>query len=158
MALKGDRTETVQDIKYFMNEEAERGGIVVMSTASSGVGLDSSVQLATYTYTSGNYPVGILMQDMVNVDQTKYHINQYKDEAQMGSKVRILRQGWVVTDMVYPGQTPVKGSLGYVGHSGYISNLSTTHPSAANLAIGRFETTKDEDGFVNFYVNLPNIG
>ena len=157
MALKGDRTETVQDIKYFMNEEAERGGIAIMSTASSGVGLDSSTQLATYTYASGAYALGILMQDMVNVDQTKYHINQYKDEAQKGSKVRILRQGWVVTDMVYPGQTPTKGALGYVGHSGYIAS-SDVNPDGANLAIGRFETTKDEDGYVNFYVNLPNIG
>jgi hypothetical protein len=157
MALKGDRTETVQDIKYFMNEVAERGGIALMSTASSGVGLDSSTQLATYTYASGAYALGILMQDMVNVDQTKYHINQYKDEAQMGSKVRILRQGWVVTDMVYPGHTPTAGGIGYVGHSGYIA-ASDVNPDAANLAVGRFETTKDEDGYVNFYVNLPNIG
>lgn len=157
MALKGDRTETIQDISFFMNEVAERGGLVVMSTASSGVGLDSATQLATYTWASGSYPLGILMQDMVNVDQTKYHTNPYKDEAQKGSKVRILKDGWVVTNMIYPGQTPTAGAIAYVGHSGYIST-SQLGGDARNRAVGVFETTKDEDGYARVYVKLPNIG
>jgi hypothetical protein len=157
MALKGDRTESIQSISYFMNETATRGGLAVMSTASSGVGLDSAAQLATYTWASGSYPIGILAQDMVNIDQTKYHINQYKDEVQKGGKVRIIRQGWVVTDMIYPGQTPTAGGIGYVGHSGYIST-SQLGGDARNRAVGVFETTKDEDGYARFYVNLPNIG
>lgn len=157
MALKGDRTETIQDISFFMNEVAERGGLVVMSTASSGVGLDSATQLCTYTWSSGSYPVGILMQDMVNVDQTKYHINPYKDEAQKGSKVRILKDGWVTTNMIYPGSTPTAGGIAYVGHSGYLAT-EQMGGDARNRAVGVFETTKDEDGYARVYVKLPNIG
>lgn len=157
MALKGDRTESINDVSYFMNEVAERGGLVVMSTASSGIGLDNAAQLVTYTWASGSYPVGILMQDMVNVDQTKYHTNPYKDEAQKGSKVRILRDGWVVTNMIYPGQTPTAGAVAYVGHSGYISNAQLGG-DVRNRQIGVFETTKDEDGYARVYVKLPNVG
>lgn len=157
MALKGDRTETIQDISCFMNETATRGGLAFLSTATSGIGLDGSAQLVTYTYASGKAPLGILMNDMVNVDQTKYHINQYKDEVQRGGKVRILRDGWVVTNMIYPGHTPTAGALAYASNSGYIAT-SLVHPEARNFAIGTFDTTKDEDGYARVYVKLPNIG
>ena len=157
MALKGDRTESIQEIAFYMNETATRGGVVVMSTAGSGSALDNSSNLVTYTYTSGCYPMGILIQDMVDVDQTKYHINPYKDEAQKGSKVRVLRQGWVVTNMIYPGQTPTVGALGYTSASGYIASTKIWG-DASQQAVGRFESTTDEDGYAKFYVNCPNIG
>lgn len=166
MALKGDRTETIQEISYFMNETATRGGCVVMpttlvanvptTTAGSGSSLDNAAQLATYTYISGAPPLGILMQDMVDVDQTKYHINPYKDEAQKGSKVRVLREGWVVTNMIYPGTTPTAGGYAYVYHSGYITPTQAFGGSPRNK-IGVFETTKDEDGYARVYVKLPNL-
>ena len=154
MALKGDRFEGITDIKHFMNEVAERGGIAVLSTAGSGAAMDQSANLVTYAASpSGQKPVGILLNNMVNVDLTRTHLNQYKDEIQKGGKVTLLKDGYVVTNMIYPGNSPAGGDAAYVAGSGYIS--SSASPSQVR-AIGEFETSKDEDGYATVYVKLPN--
>ena len=59
MALKADRHEAVTDISFFMNETAERGTVVVHSTAGSGSAMDDSNALVTIpTTASGTYPAG----------------------------------------------------------------------------------------------------
>lgn len=155
MALKGDRNEVVTDISYFMNEVAERGGVVVLSTAGSGAALDQSQALVTYhAAPSGQSVVGMLMNDMVNVDQTKYHLNWYKEEVQKGSKVCVLRDGWAVTNMIYPGLTPSAGATAYVAHSGY---LHTSDVIGGARKCGQFLSTKDEDGYAKVYVRTPVV-
>ena len=52
MALKADRHESVTDISFFMNETAERGVIVVHSTAGSGSAMDDSNALVTVPTTA----------------------------------------------------------------------------------------------------------
>lgn len=157
MALKGDRHEVVQDISFFMNETATRGGIASFSTAGSGAALDQSTALVTYAATiSGTIPVGMLMNDMVNIDQTRQHINWHKDEVQKGQKVRLMLEGWAVTNMIYPGSTPTAGQTAYLAHSGYINNSEIVGASNSEESkVGRFLSTKDEDGYAKVYVKLP---
>lgn len=159
MALKGDRYEVVQDVSFFMNEVADRGGVVCFSTAGSGAALDQAGALATYkAVISGSIPLGMLMNDVVNIDQTRQHLNWHKDEVQKGQKVRLMFEGWAVTNMIYPGQTPTAGQTAYLGHSGYIASteiVGASNPESA--AIGRFLSTKDEDGYAKVYVKLPNV-
>jgi hypothetical protein len=165
MALKGDRYELETDISHFMNDTtAERGGVASISTVGSGAALDQSAALVTYNATqSGQVPVGILLNDLVNVDQTRTHINFHKDEVQNGGKVTLLQKGWVVTNMIDPGVTigPTVGQAAFVGPSGYITNTQATPSfgygaSAAGAFIGRFESLPDEDGYAKVSVNLPN--
>lgn len=154
MALKGDRFEGTHDIKHFMNEVAERGGIATLSTAGSGAALDQSANLVTYAANpSGAKPVGILLTDMVNRDLTRTKLNPYKNETQKGGKVPLLKYGYVTTNMVYPNVSPAGGDPAYVAGSGYISN---TRFSSQVRYIGEFETSKDEDGYASVFVNLPN--
>ncbi len=154
MALKGDRFEGIHDIKHFMNEVAERGGIACISTAGSGAALDQSANLVTYAAVpSGKVPFGILLNDMVNKDLTRTHINQHKNEVQKGGKVTLLREGYVTTNMIYPGKTPAGGDNAYVANSGYLSNAA--NPSQVGY-VGQFETSKDEDGYATLYVKLPS--
>lgn len=162
MALKGDRFEGTHDIKHFMNEVAERGGIASVSTAGSGSALDQSANLVTYKASgSGAKPVGILLTDMVNKDQTRTHINYQKNETQKGGKVPLLKYGFVVTNMIHPQVTPAGGDAAYVGASGLITNTAaaggpvTGAESTRVLPIGEFETGKDEDGYATVFVNLP---
>ena len=158
MALKGDRYEVIQDIRCFMNEVAERGGIATMSTAGSGAAMDQSARLVTYAaQPSGKIPVGILMGNMVDVDLTRYKLNQHKNEAQKGGKVTLLKEGWVTTNMIYPNQSPAGGDKAYVGNSGYITNVGPNSLNAGRQ-VGEFETSKDEDGYASVYVKLPNNG
>lgn len=152
MALKGDRYLGDTDISFFMDEVAERGGAVVMSTAGSGAALDQSEALVTYAADpSGDYAVGILLCDMVNKDLTRTHLNFHKDEVQKGSKVALLRSGWVVTDMIASGISPSGGDIAYITASGKLTNTGTS----GTPTLGRFESSKDSDGYAKVRVNLP---
>jgi len=161
MALKGDRYEFETSTDFFLNEVAERGGCVTLSTAGSGAALDQSAALVTYAAAqSGTTPVGILLNDMVNIDQTRQHINFHKNEMQKGGKVTLLRKGWIVTNLIDPGVTVVAGDTAFVGPSGFLTN--TNHAPLLNRqnrtggkVIGEFGSLKDEDGYAKVYVNLP---
>ena len=167
MALKADRHELDTDISFFYNEgTAERGGVVVLDTVGSGAALDQAGAKVKYAVaTNALFPVGILLNDVVNLDLTRQHINWHKDEVQKGGKVTLLRKGWVVTDRVYPGETPAAGGLAYVSHSGLIatSNHCTVTQDAGDVqgvsrVVGRFLSKKDEDGYVKVEISLPNVG
>jgi len=88
MALKADRYELQTDISFFYNAGvATRGGVVCHDTAGSGAAMDQGVNLVKYAAaTSATVPVGVLLNDVVNKDLTRTHLNQYKDEVQKGGK------------------------------------------------------------------------
>ncbi len=155
MALKGDRTTLHDKIDYFMNEVAERGGIVSVSTQGSGVAMDNASQLCTYAANpSGARPLGILLQDMVNLDLTRQKLNPYKDEVQIGGKVAIGQKGEWVTNRIQPGVTISAGNTAYLHASGYLTNNNFLDQS--NNVVGRWDTTKDQNGYARVSVNLPN--
>jgi hypothetical protein len=154
MALKGDMKVVSDDISFFLNEAAERGGVACISTAGSGVALDQSKALVTYKANpSGCVPIGVLLNDMVDIDQSKYQINIYKDEVQKGGKVTLLTNGWVVTNKIEAGSTPTAGANAYLSNSGLVT--ATSLGAAATPLVGRFYSTKDEDGYAKLVVNLP---
>ena len=160
MALKSDRNELDTDISFFMNEVATRGGVASISTVGSGAAMDQGGALVTYAaLPSGKIPVGLLVNDMVNIDLTRQHINQHKDEVQKGGKVTLLRKGYVVTNNI-EGTTPTAGAPAYVAHSGNLSiaDLSNddTDADGSTRVVGRFLSTVDEDGYAKVYIDLPN--
>jgi hypothetical protein len=163
MALKADRIHGASHIDFFMNETAERGGIVCVSTGGSGAAMDQSLQLCTYAANpSGKYPLGVLMNDMVNLDLTRQHENWNKDEIQQGGKVTIWNQGTVLTNRVYPGHTPTAGMVAYLAHSGLVGTSSpatadATYPENSRT-VGRWLSSKDEDGYAKLAVNCPVTG
>jgi hypothetical protein len=151
MALKSDRYELQTDISFFYNEgTATRGGVVVHDTAGSGAAMDQGVNLVKYAaVTSASRPVGILLNDVVNKDLTRTHLNQHKDEVQQGGKVTVLRKGYVVTSNVTG--TPSAGADAY-RCTVTAGNLSTV---ASGVKVGAFLTSKDDDGYAKVEVNLP---
>jgi len=150
MALKADRIELLTDISFFMNTTAERGGVVSVVTGGSGVALDDASAVVSYAAAaSGAKPVGLLLNDVVNLDLTRQHINWHKDEVQVGGKVTVLRQGQVVTNLVTPGATPTAGADAYVGPSGYVGTSSTNA-----VKVGQFLSSKDSDGYAKVSVNI----
>jgi len=109
--------------------------------------MDQGVNLVKKA-TSGN-PVGILLNDVVNKDLTRTHLNQHKDEVQKGGKVTVLRKGYVVTNAI--DGSPVAGSGAYLSSS-VAGNISMV---VAGTKIGAFLSSKDEDGYCKVEVNLP---
>lgn len=156
MALKSDRTHIDSQIDFFMNETAERGGIVSVSTAGSGAAMDQGAALATYkAVASGCLPLGVLMCDVVDLDLIRQHENWHKEEVQKGGKVTIWNKCTVVTNRIVG--TPTAGQLAYCGPSGLISGgaYQTDQTGGATTPIGRFLSTKDEEGFAKVSINLP---
>jgi len=150
MALKPDRVEAYTDISFFMNETGERGGIVVHSTAGSGSAMDDSNAVVEYAADqSGTNPAGLLLCDVVDLDLTRQHINFHKDEVQKGSKVTLLRQGFVVTDMIVSGVSPTAGEPAYYGAEGLLTNVDTN-----STQVGRWLSEKDSEGYAKVDINI----
>jgi hypothetical protein len=157
MALKPQREEFHHDIRFYMNEVAERGGVVCVSTAGSGGRVGDNAAVVTYAANpSGKLPVGILLCDMVNLDLSRYHINFYREQVPLGYKVPLAKDGWYTTNFVLG--TPTGGDAAYLGPSG---NLCTAAGFAAAVAagttqtkVGQFLTKLDEDGYAAVRIEL----
>jgi hypothetical protein len=161
MALKSDRYEAQTDISFFYNAgTATRGGVVVLdAAAASGAALDQGVNLVRYKQaTATDVPVGVLLNDVVDKDLTRTHLNWFKDEVQKGGKVTVLTQGWVLTSNITGSPTP--GQVAYADSvtAGNIATTASNAQASGNLAIGRFMSNKDADGYAKVFVNLPNFG
>lgn len=163
MALLADRNELIDvDISHFMNETAEPGVLVVYDTSSSGVGaaMDDSgavVKLPDVVSGSGEGPAGILLDNVVNIDQTRQHLNQHKREVQIGGKVTVLRKGTVVTNMIESGYHPVPGAAAFFTTNGLLNGTSVvtdSNPDVAATQIGRWGGSKNSDGYAKLHVNI----
>lgn len=159
MALKPDRIETQTDVSFFMNNATsstiERGGIASISTGGSGVAMDDASALVAYaTAGSGAKPVGVLLNDVVNLDLTRQHINWHKDEVQGGGKVTLLQVGQVTTDKVTG--SIAAGEPAFVGASGLFTASSPTDVDSelAQHRVGTFLSSRDLDGYVKVAVNF----
>jgi len=149
MALKGDRNVLETDISFFINVTAEKGQLIHLSTGASGAAMDNSASLATTASgTGGTSPLGIILNDVVDIDQTRQHINWHKDEVQKGGKCTILRKGTVVTDQVTG--TPAAGDTAYVNANGTVGAQVSS-----SAAVGKFLGSKDADGYIKVAINLP---
>lgn len=157
MALKSDRYELQTDISFFCDTVLTRGDVVVMNDGTgSGAAMDQGVALVKVEAgDAGSVPAGILLNDVVNKDLTRTHLNQHKDEVQKGGKVTVLRKGYVVTNAIDSNVTPAVGDVAYLSEleAGKISNVSAN--SYSNLVVGRFLSAKDADGYAKVEVNLP---
>ena len=151
MALRPDRNEHLTDLSFFMNETAERGIIVVHSTGGSGAAMDDSNAkvIAPATTVSGKNPSGLLLNDVVNLDLTRQHINFHKDEVQQGNKVLLLRRGTVVTDQI--SGTPTVGAKAYFVVGG---TISASNQDSVSTQVGRFLSVKDADGYAKVEINI----
>jgi len=160
MSLKSDRHEADTDISYFYNAgTATRGGVVVLDAVNaSGAAMDQGGNRVQYLAAAPtSVPVGVLLNDVVNKDLTRTHLNQFKDEVQKGGKVTVMTKGYVVTSNVTG--TPTAGQIAYACDT-TAGNFSATAANAAasgGLAVGRFMSKKDSDGYIKVAVNLPNF-
>lgn len=166
MALRPDYEADAWYLDFYMDTTATKGTLVSLSTAGSGAAMDHTLNVAVASttsspantaYTSGVKPLGVITSDVVNLDLTKQHLNQHKAEVQVGMKVPIIKRGFVTTDKIRPGTTPVAGDDAFLGVSGYFN------PGGAGIIdgfngmkkVGAFLGTKDQDGFAKIEINIP---
>ena len=149
MALRPDRVEHLTDLSFFMNATAERGILVVHSAGGSGAAMDDSNATVAAPSAYDDEPAGLLLNDVVNLDLTRQHINYHQDEVQQGGKVLLLRRGTVVTDQ-YSG-TPEAGEAAHFWMGGLLVAASD---STDSVQVGRFLSQPDADGFVKVEINI----
>ena len=149
MALRPDRQEIVTDISFFMDETSERGIIVSASTQGSGAAMDDSAAAVKVPTTRLDKPVGVLLNDVVNLDLTRQHINFAKDEMQQGGKVTLLRIGTVTTDQISGSIT-----MGEAAHFAIGGTLCSATASSQSIQVGRWLSKKDADGYAKVAINI----
>ena len=151
MALKSDRFELQTDISFFYNAAATTRGCVVSHasvTDPTGAAMDQGVNLCAKSTSA--VPVGILLNDVVDKDLTRTHLNQYKDEVQKGGKVTVLRKGYVVTNNITNTGDVDPGDPAYA-----CQNNAGNVAASGTYQVGRFLTATDSDGYAKVEVNLP---
>ena len=147
MALRPDRNEHLTDLSFFMNETAERGVIVTAATQGSGAAMDDATAAVQVANATNEKPVGLLLNDVVNLDLTRQHINFAKDEVQQGGKVLLLRVGTVTTDQI-------SGSITMGAAAHFMSDGTLATGSTASIQVGRFLSKKDADGYDKVAINI----
>jgi len=163
MALKGDReyNEITDITNFWLASQAtavEKGGVASVVTQGSGATLGVNItddpNVVDYDASVGasTVPKGILLQDVALAMSTTRDFPNYEkgDEIRPGDKCTLIRHGWVVTDMITSGQTPAIGGTAYLGNDG----LLATGAVSSSRAVGRFETTKDANGFCRVFIDL----
>lgn len=157
MALKSDRVVIETDISLSCPTAATRGVTLVHRTSYSGSGValgDSAGQCDLVADPSGYKVAGLLMNDVVSVDTTRYHINYHKDEVLTGQRVTLLKKGRVTTNNVTG--TPTAGATAYLTANGVLTpTRSATGGLVATPPVGVFAGVKDENSYVTVDVNLP---
>lgn len=153
MALREDHDILEYDPHCSATGAHERGMFLFYVTAGSGASVADSPTVGL-NQTSGGYPAGCLMADVVDNDESVYYRNPYKRIQTVGEKVPIARKGFVVTDKVTG--TPAKGQAAYLLTTGNVSPTKNVDGGVAvSPPVGTFGSIKDEHGFVRVDINLP---
>src|ERR1700690_3481082 len=117
MALRPDRHLEVSECTHQIGVVASKGQVAVFNVAGSGASLGTTAGTVTIAANpSGNIPAGMLLQDVVNLDLTRFHENWNKQEININDFCDLARRGWFVTDQIIG--TPTEGSPGYLSSSG----------------------------------------
>ncbi len=156
MALKGPRVILETEITLTCESVASRGVVLVHVTSGSGVALGASAGEADLKANPSGYKIaGLLMNDVVSTDQTRYHHNFHKDETQTGERCTLLRKGRVTTDKIIG--TPAVDDIAYLTSSGNLTPTIGAGGLVATPKVGKFVSIKDEAGFVTVDLNLPVV-
>lgn len=155
MALKGPRVIIETDITFTCQSTTNRGVVLCRTLAGSGVALGNLAGQASLSASpSGLRVAGLLMNDVVNIDPTRQHINFQQDQTLVGQRCTLLRKGRVTTDQI--SGSPNDGDTAYLTTNGQLTpTMSATGGLVATPKIGVFDGIKDENGFITVDVNLP---
>ena len=150
MALKPDRIELPNGsrIKYFMNEVAE-AGIIVNLDSPGGDGLDNPDSTVSVPTGPSGSPAGVLMNGVVDLDLTRQHINQHKDEVQVGNKVALMKHGMCRTNKLKSGDDPNAGDAAHYTEDGEFTSSVTDSDR-----IGTFSGPVDAEGYIEVEVDI----
>jgi len=157
MAMKRHLVAAEDGIKmeYYAVTAMDRGGMAFVATGAHLPEMDAATNIVSYPATvSGRVPAGILLNKVEVYDTTRIPKNeQNQDLVPAGSKVAVLVDGEVVTNMVAPARlSSIVPGKAYVTNSG----LFTDQSSAGNVDPDNasFKSGPSVDGYVKVSVKM----
>lgn len=136
-ALKADRWIKCEDLSFFYNGECiSRGRVVCLDSNQDD---DGFPVVDIPNKCKKPYPVGIIMNDVVNLDMTRQHINWHKEEVPQGGKVCIAKYGYLTIK-------PVKGNP-QPGKDLYYDDIGYLTTEEVSKCVGKVTSSLDADGF-----------
>jgi hypothetical protein len=139
MALKPDRQEIHYDISFFVDEVAEPGTILVHDTSGVGQSMDQIDANVVVPEDIAGVPAGLILNTAKDSDIQRV----WADEVQIPGKATLLRYGWVVTNLIADGITPVAGEPAHFVAGGLLTNTAV----GSGAKVGRWLSGKDGDGY-----------
>ena len=154
MALKGNREILQTNINWTIIDgvDAERG-VVLVASATAGKVEKGPASLTGKVLTGLARPVGLLLDDVENLDYTTRPMIFQRNVVPRGSEVSVLTKGRVKTNMIHYQAAPSGGRSAYLAVSGLVHTTA-----GSGIKVGFFESTKDADGYADLYVDVQGVG
>lgn len=159
MALGESRQVLSTTMDFTVAAAAERGGILCAASGST-----ASYVTDIGAQPSGITPIGILLEDIEDMNFMKHPQYEYRNVMDLGSKVTIAMQGEFYTDFIdgYAKPHIDAGDVAYLTHSGLLTiralapgivgaNAGVT---TSGIEVGRFMSSIDSNGFAKVWLNI----
>lgn len=162
--LNPDRNPVLESIAYFMLSTGDCGRIAFQYPVASGSqalgnGLDSTNNKIEYVNSisvSGRKAVGMVLQNVVNIDFSRQELNRYSSDRQVNSKVLVGVIGEYSTNCWGAGQLSTGVQLPAIVYAGPSGCLYTdaAHATSGYPAVGKALTGKDANGFAMVRIDI----
>jgi len=144
MALAPSRQDLHQNVRYALNEVAERGKIVCLVPGTTAPGEVTAQAVPTGL---GVQPVGVLLDDVEDLNYDRHGEYRQRNVSDVGSVVGIGTHGDYETDQL-SGTAPVAGNPAYLGTNG------TVTPDTGGPRVGFFLSGVNANGFAVVHIDL----
>lgn len=156
--LQGVWSIEASEPRFTCSTVAEAGMTLVFETGGSGDTLgDQGGSVKVITNPSGSKVAGIASTEVISIDETAYngYRNHQKVQQKIGERLNLITKGFVTTNNITG--SPVLGDTAYLTTSGVLTpTISATGGLVATPKVGRFDGSKDADGYVTVSINIPN--
>jgi hypothetical protein len=157
MALKRHLVENDGRMDCYATTAMDRGGMAFVATGAHLPEMDASTRIVSYpAIVSGRVPAGILMHKVESYDTTRIPKNeQNQDLVPVNSKVYLLTDGEVVTNMIAPARlASIVPGVAYVTNSGLFTDSVPSSGGSVAVANCQFKSGPSTDGYVKVSVKM----
>ena len=158
MGLKRYLVENDGHMDCWATTTMERGGMAFVATGAHLPEMDASTRVVSYpAIVSGREPAGILMHTVSGYDTTRIPKNeQNQDLVPTNSKVYLLTDGEVITNMIQPSRlSSIVPGVAYVANTGLFTDTAPTTSGSIAVSNLRFKSGASTDGYIKVAVKMP---
>ena len=146
MALAPSRNPLEDTVRYALNEVAERGLLCCISAT------EGEVTVAAVPTGVGVWPVGLLLDDVEDMNYDRHGEYLNRNVVDVGSLVGIATKGVYETDRITG--TPTQGAAAYLHSNGYISATRLTDGITPAPQVGYFMSAQNANNFAAVKIDL----